>query len=53
MGIAIEDDIDLNNPSFPLTEKDHQVLCQTDEQFKPHTWGELTQIIGKQVFKSY
>lgn len=32
---------------FNLTELDRQILAQTDEQFKAHTWNELKQIIGK------
>ena len=32
---------------FPLTEVDRNVLSQTDEEFKPHSWEELNQIIGK------
>ena len=34
---------------FNLTDLDRQILAQTDEQFEPHTWDELRQIIGKLV----
>lgn len=32
---------------FNLTDLDREILAQTDEQFQPHTWEELRQIIGK------
>ncbi len=36
-----------NDPSpFPLTTVDRAVLAMTDEEFHPHTWDELKQIIG-------
>ena len=31
---------------FPLTDVDRHNLSLSDEQFKPHTWEELKQIIG-------
>lgn len=31
---------------FPLTDMDRDNLAQTDDQFQPHTWQELKQIIG-------
>jgi hypothetical protein len=31
---------------FPLTAVDRSVLAMTDEDFHPHTWNELKQIIG-------
>ena len=31
---------------FPLTAVDRSVLAMTDEEFHPHTWEELKQIIG-------
>lgn len=34
-------------PPFNLTELDHQILAQTDEEFQPHTWDELRHIIGE------
>lgn len=34
-------------PPFNLTELDHRILAQTDEEFQPHTWDELRQIIGE------
>ena len=32
---------------FNLTKLDREILAQTDEQFEPHTWEELKQIIGR------
>jgi hypothetical protein len=32
---------------FNLTDLDRQILAQTDEEFHPHSWDELKQIIGK------
>lgn len=32
---------------FPLTAVDRHNLSITDEQFQPHTWEELKQIIGQ------
>lgn len=32
---------------FPLTDVDRHNLSITDDQFKPHTWEELKQIIGQ------
>jgi hypothetical protein len=34
---------------FPLTETDRYNLGLTDDQFHPHTWEELKQIIGTRV----
>lgn len=31
---------------FPLTAVDRSVLAMTDEEFQPHTWDDLKQIIG-------
>lgn len=33
-------------PAFELTEKDCQNLARKDEDFQPHTWENLKQIIG-------
>ena len=32
---------------FPLTDTDRFNLAQTDDQFHPHDWEELKQIIGE------
>jgi hypothetical protein len=32
---------------FNLTDLDRQILAQTDEEFHPHSWDELKQIIGE------
>lgn len=31
---------------FPLTKVDKWVLSQTDDEYTPHTWDELREIIG-------
>ncbi|OQV00198.1 hypothetical protein CLAIMM_05730 [Cladophialophora immunda] len=37
-----------NTPSpFPLTAVDQSVLAMTDDQFHPHTWEELKQVIAE------
>lgn len=37
----------LENPPFELSDADREVLSQQDEDFVPHTWDELQQVIGK------
>lgn len=37
---------------FNLTDLDRQILAQTDEEFHPHSWDELKQIIGKSPISS-
>ncbi|EXJ54473.1 hypothetical protein A1O7_09813 [Cladophialophora yegresii CBS 114405] len=45
--MAVPPDSD-NTPSpFPLTAVDRAVLAMTDEEFHPHTWDELKQIIAE------
>lgn len=34
-------------PPFHLTDVDRQVLSQTDEEFIPHDWDNLRDIIGE------
>jgi hypothetical protein len=34
---------------FNLTDLDRQILAQTDDEFQPHSWDELKQIIGKSI----
>lgn len=40
------EDIDLDNPPFPLTEKDRKQLSTRDEDFHRLTWTDLRTIIG-------
>jgi hypothetical protein len=35
---------------FPLTAVDKAQLALTDDQFEPHTWDDLKQIIGGHSF---
>ena len=46
MGDAGEDQLDLNNPPFPLTAIDRELLITRDEDFHRITWPDLKQIIG-------
>lgn len=41
-----EDELDLNNPPFPLTAIDREILATRDEDYHRTTWGDLKQIIG-------
>lgn len=43
---ASNDDLDLDNPPFPLTAIDRQVLATKDEDFHLNTWDDLRKIIG-------
>lgn len=36
-------------PPFHLTERDKWLLSITDEEFTPHTWEDLKEIIGKNI----
>ena len=38
--------LDEDSPAFNLTEKDRENLARKDEDFEPHTWDNLKQIIG-------
>lgn len=40
-------EIDLDNPPFPLTEKDRLQLATRDEDFSRITWDDVQDIIGK------
>ena len=41
-----------NTYAFDLTDLDRETLAQTDEEFVPHTWEDLRNIIGvPQSFK--
>jgi hypothetical protein len=46
MGDVGDDQLDLNNPPFPLTAIDRQLLITKDEDFHRITWADLKQIIG-------
>lgn len=35
-----------NTAPFPLTTVDREQFALSDDEFKPHTWDELKQIIG-------
>lgn len=34
-------------PAFALTELDQKILSMTDEEYQPHSWGNLRQLIGE------
>lgn len=36
----------LASTPFPLTALDREILSMSDDDFHPHTWEELKQIIG-------
>lgn len=40
------DEIDYDNPPFPLTAIDKRVVATRDEDYHRITWEELTEIIG-------
>lgn len=44
--LDMTDKHDLNNLPFDLTETDRENLASGDENFKPHTWEEIEEIIG-------
>lgn len=46
MGDVSDDQLDLNNPPFPLTAIDRELLVTKDEDFHRITWADLKQIIG-------
>ena len=37
---------------FNLTDRDRKILSLTEEEFHPHTWEELKQIIGTSIADS-
>lgn len=37
---------------FNLTDRDRKILSLTEEEFHPHTWDELKQIIGMSIAES-
>jgi len=40
--------LDKQPPPFPLTERDKWLLSISDDEFTPHSWDNLKQIIGEQ-----
>jgi hypothetical protein len=44
--VGDEEELDLNNPPFPLTAIDREILATRDEDYHRTTWGDLKQIIG-------
>lgn len=44
--MAPEDDIDLDNPPFPLTSIDRHLLAMKDEDFHEITWEDLRCLVG-------
>jgi hypothetical protein len=46
MGDVGDEELDLNNPPFPLTAIDREILATRDEDYHRTTWGDLKQIIG-------
>lgn len=40
-------------PPFHLTERDKWLLSITDEEFTPHTWDDLKEIIGQTVISFF
>lgn len=37
---------ELKSASWNLTEVDHMLLIQSDDEYEPHTWHDLQEIIG-------
>jgi len=44
--VGEEEELDLNNPPFPLTAIDREILATKDEDYHRTTWGDLKRIIG-------
>ncbi|KAL8858305.1 MAG: hypothetical protein Q9178_005168 [Gyalolechia marmorata] len=44
--------LDEDSPAFNLTEKDRENLARKDEDFEPHTWDNLKQIIANNDLES-
>lgn len=42
----VGNELDLNNPPFPLTAIDRQILATRDEDYHRTTWSDLKHIIG-------
>lgn len=39
----------IESATFNLTDVDRQTLLQTDDEFIPHTWRELKEIVGEMI----
>ena len=44
--MAIAREVSVNQLPFNLTDLEREILDQTDEEYVPHSWEELKQIIG-------
>ena len=53
MGDISNDEIDIDNPPFPLTAIDRELLSMRDEDFHHITWKDLKSIIGMPINKSH
>jgi hypothetical protein len=42
---ASQEEIDMDNPPFPLTAIDRSILAMSDEEFHVITWSDLEEII--------
>ena len=42
----VADELDLNDPPFPLTAIDREILATKDEDYHRTTWQDLERIIG-------
>lgn len=42
----VADELDLNDPPFPLTAIDREILATKDEDYHLTTWEDLERIIG-------
>jgi hypothetical protein len=42
----VADELDLNDPPFPLTAIDREILATKDEDYHRITWEDLKKIIG-------
>ena len=47
MGNTSPDSIDFDNPPFPLTDVDRELLSMKDDDFRYITWEDLKDIIGE------
>ena len=52
MGDALIEEIDYDNPPFPLTSIDRELLAMRDEDFHRITWDDLKSIISTRDFTS-
>lgn len=47
------DEIDYDNPPFPLTAIDRELLSMRDEDFHTITWSDLRIIIGRVWYRNW